>query len=221
MKRQEYYEENKEHMKEQKRRYNHNNKDKIKKRDRTYYEKNTEAIKERGRQYYQKNKRENEWKNEAIQRKQQGQTSREKATTTQWEETKSNWYWNSWLKRLCKVMRISWHFFQGNTKNHCALNTAPAILSNSSSQKSLLLFWDFDLTSVRFYLFGFWIYSENLVHLVDFFWKSAGISRFFGGWGISPNWWGHQSKLMRVLVRVNTLIQLFLLINVSMFFNCN
>ena len=40
--------------------------------------------------------------------KKKRQTRREKATTTQWEKTKSNWYWNSWMKRLCQVMRISW-----------------------------------------------------------------------------------------------------------------
>jgi len=52
----EYYEDNKEYIKEQRKEYREDNKEKIKKRVKDYYENNKEAIAEKKKEYYENNK---------------------------------------------------------------------------------------------------------------------------------------------------------------------
>jgi hypothetical protein len=52
----EYYQENKEKIKEREKEYREENKEKIKERDKDYYEKNREKVKERHKEYREENK---------------------------------------------------------------------------------------------------------------------------------------------------------------------
>ena len=52
----EYYEQNKDKMKEKKKDYREQNKDKIKEKDKEYYKQNKDKIKERKKEYYEQNK---------------------------------------------------------------------------------------------------------------------------------------------------------------------
>ena len=104
LKSQQCYEKNKEQIQEKKRQHNRNNKGKIKEQDRKYKQKNNEATKERGRRYYEKNKERMRQHREKNKDK-----TAERRRQLRNEKKKSNWYWNSRMKRLCQVMRISWH----------------------------------------------------------------------------------------------------------------
>ena len=77
----------------------------IKERRRKYKQKHCEVVKERTRQKWAKQGK-NKRKNEAIPRKEQGQNSRKKPTTAQWEEQVI-------LKLLttilCQVLTKLWH----------------------------------------------------------------------------------------------------------------
>ena len=110
LKSQQCYEKNKEQIQEKKRQHNRNNKGKIKEQDRKYKQKNNEATKARGRRYYEKNK---ERMNERMRqhREKNKDKTAERRRQLRNEKKKSNWYWNSRMKRLCQVMRISWHIF--------------------------------------------------------------------------------------------------------------